>query len=242
MARKNTDAAPDAAAPQTAPKKRRWYHNVADAYRLVVKAKPGFRWMLWGSALGVIVLFVVIGLLVDHPIYLGILGVLVSTLVAMSLLAFQTRKTAYGQIEGRPGAAGAVLGEIRRGWNVEKEPVAVNPRTQDLVYRIVGRAGVVLVSEGPAHRVAKMLKDEERKVARVAQNTPVHHVQVGPDEGQVPLTKLESRLRKLPRALTKAEVAEVAHRLRALQSSKMPIPKGVDPMRARPDRKGMRGR
>lgn len=244
MARKKNQADPGAtsAAQQSTPKKRRWYHNVADAYRLVVKAKPAFRWMLWGTILGVLALFVVIGVLVGHPVYLGILGLLVAALAAMSLLAFQTRKTAYAQIEGQPGAAGAVLGEIRRGWSVEREPVAVNPRTQDLVYRVVGRPGVVLVSEGPGHRVARMLKDEERKVARVAQNTPVHHVQVGRDEGQVPLTRLERHLRRLPKKLTTAEVAEVAHRLRALPSTKMPIPKGIDPMRARPDRKGMRGR
>lgn len=244
MARKKNEADPGApsAAQRSTPKKRRWYHNVADAYRLVVNANPTFRWILVGTVLGVIALFVGIGFLVGQPVYLGILGLLVAALAAMSLLALQTRRTAYTQIEGQPGAAGAVLGEIRRGWSVEPEPVAVNPRTQDLVYRVVGRPGVVLVSEGPGHRVTRMLKDEERKVARVAQNTPVHHVQVGHDEGQVPLTRLERHLRRLPKKLTKTEVAEVAHRLRALPSNRMPIPRGVDPMRARPDRKGMRGR
>ena len=42
--------------------------------------------------------------------------------------------------------------------------------------------------------------------------------------------------------LTKQEVAEVNKRLTALGGVKLPVPKGVDPMRARPDRKGMRGR
>jgi len=46
----------------------------------------------------------------------------------------------------------------------------------------------------------------------------------------------------LKKTLTTAEVGQVAKRLQALGSTKMPIPKGVDPMKARPDRKGMRGR
>ena len=43
-------------------------------------------------------------------------------------------------------------------------------------------------------------------------------------------------------AITKAEVSEVAKRLRALGAARLPIPKGVDPMRARPDRKAVKGR
>ncbi|MGO2739556.1 MAG: DUF4191 domain-containing protein, partial [Cellulosimicrobium funkei] len=34
----------------------------------------------------------------------------------------------------------------------------------------------------------------------------------------------------------------VSKRLRALGVSRLPIPKGIDPTRARPDRKGLKGR
>ena len=42
--------------------------------------------------------------------------------------------------------------------------------------------------------------------------------------------------------LTKEEVVTVNKRLRALGGVKLPVPQGIDPMRARPDRKAMRGR
>jgi hypothetical protein len=62
----------------------------------------------------------------------------------------------------------------------------------------------------------------------------------GPD--QVPLRKVSRTLTRMRPALTKGEVSEVAKRLRALGAAKLPIPQGVDPMRARPDRKATRGR
>ena len=36
--------------------------------------------------------------------------------------------------------------------------------------------------------------------------------------------------------------AAVANRLRAIGGAKLPVPKGVDPMRARPDRKALKGK
>ena len=38
------------------------------------------------------------------------------------------------------------------------------------------------------------------------------------------------------------EVGEVTKRLRALGGVRLPVPKGIDPYRVRPDRKGMKGR
>ncbi|MFH5823339.1 DUF4191 domain-containing protein [Georgenia sp. AZ-5] len=241
MARKkNSDVEGSSAAPKE--KKRRWYHNIADAYRMTKKVRPAITWILVGIFVGVMAIALAIGFAWGHPWYMTFFGLLLALMLMMIVLAQQTRKAGYSQIDGQPGAAGAALGQIRRGWNIEEQPVAVNPRTQDLVYRMVGRPGIVLVSEGPSHRVRRMLEDERRKVARVAPNVPVHLVQYGNEEGQVPLAKLVSHVQKLKGKLTPAEVAAVAKRLQALGAARMPIPKGVDPMKARPDRKGMRGR
>ena len=103
------------------------------------------------------------------------------------------------------------------------------------------RAGVVLVGEGPA-RVQRLLEAERKKVARILPNVPVHLIQSGDGEGQVALRKLPRTVQRLKRTLTKAEVAEVTKRLRALGGIRMPMPKGVDPLRARPDRRGLKGR
>lgn len=223
------------------PKKRRWYHNFADAIKLVAQAEPWSAVAMGAALIGGIGLGVGIGWWYGHAVYGGFLGFLIGLVGAMLLLTWRVRRVSYRRIDGQPGAAMAVLDQIKRGWSIEQEPVAVT-RSQDLVFRMVGRPGIVLVSEGPSSRVKRMLNDEERKAARVAPNVPIVQVQVGNAEGQVTLIKLQRHIRKLPRRLSPAEVAAVANRLRSLGGMNLPIPKGIDPTRARPDRKAQRGR
>jgi hypothetical protein len=118
-------------------------------------------------------------------------------------------------------------------------PVAVNGKTQDAIYRAVGRGGVALISEGPVSRTKRMLDDEQRKVTRILPNVPVTQISVGDDDGSIALHRLPVALRKTKKALTKPEVLAVSNRLNSLQSS-LPIPKGIDPMKARPQRGKMR--
>jgi hypothetical protein len=112
--------------------------------------------------------------------------------------------------------------------------VAMN-KSQDVVHRAVGKAGVVLVGEGNPNRVKSLLAAEKRKVTRVVYDVPVHDFIVGDGEGQLPLTKIRTTLLKLPRTLSGPKTTEVNDRLRALGDlmSNMPIPKGPMP-------KGMR--
>lgn len=166
-----------------------------------------------------------------------VVGVLVGVLLAMIVLGRRAERAAYSQIEGQPGAVGAVLrGSLKRGWTGSEMPVAVNGRTHDAVYRAVGRGGVVLIGEGPAARTRRMLDDERRKVARVVGQVPVTTLSVGPDADSVPLHRVPRRLARIKPALTKAEVMAVANRVNSLQNP-MPIPKGVDPSRVRPQRR-----
>lgn len=227
---------------EAAPKKQRWYHQLRDVYKMTVEATPNVRWLLLGTFFGIIAVGVGIGFLLGHPVYAGFLSVLVATLTTMILLTNRAEKSAYSRIEGQPGAASSALGTIRRGWNYEEEPVAIDPRTQDVVFRAIGRPGVVLISEGPPHRAKRMLEKERRRVARVAPGVKIHLIQVGRDEGQVPLPKLVRKLRSFKNSLTKLEVDAIVKRLRALGHGRPPVPKGIDPMRARPDRRAMRGR
>jgi hypothetical protein len=169
-------------------------------------------------------------------------GVLGGILVAMLILGRRAERAAYSQIEGQPGAVGAVLRSgLRRSWIGTEMPVAVNAKTQDAVYRAVGRGGVALISEGPASRTRRMLEDEKRKVARVVPNVAVTLISVGPAEeaDSIRLHRLVKRLGRIKRTLTKVEVRAVNNRLNSLQAP-LPIPKGVDPMKARPQRGKMR--
>ncbi|MBM7830643.1 hypothetical protein JOE59_001348 [Agromyces cerinus] len=167
-------------------------------------------------------------------------GVLAGLLIALVILGRRAERAAYSQIEGQPGAVGAVLRSgLRGGWVGNEMPVAVNGKTQDAVYRAVGRGGVALISEGPVSRTKRMLDDEQRKVTRILPNVPVMQLSVGDDEGSIALHKLPAALRKTKKALTKPEVLAVSNRLNSLQTS-LPIPKGIDPMKARPQRGKMR--
>ncbi|TFD58363.1 DUF4191 domain-containing protein [Cryobacterium sp. Hh7] len=163
-------------------------------------------------------------------------GVLAGILAMLIILGRRAEKAAYAQIEGQPGAVGAVLrSSLKRGWVGSEMPVAVNGKTQDAVYRAVGRGGVVLISEGPKTRTARMLDEEKRKIVRIGGNVGVTVISVGPDDDAVPLHKLARRLTRIKPTLTKAEVLAVNNRLNSM-GTKLPIPKGVDPMKARPQR------
>lgn len=241
MARERSTAGP-APAGGGKVKKVRWYHQVWQAYLMTRRHDPAATWIILAAFVGTVALGVIIGVLISQVVYVTLLSLPFAVLAAMFVLARRAETAAYSQIEGQAGAARAALGSLRRGWTFAEEPVAIDPRTQDMVFRGVGRPGVVLVSEGPAHRVGKLLEAERKRTARVVSGAPVHLIQCGNDEGQVPLRKLPRAVQKLKPQLTKAEVGEVLRRVTSLGAARLPLPKGVDPMRARPDRKGMRGR
>lgn len=243
MARKNTSdeaVAAQAGKKQKKPKKTRWYHQIFQVYKLTVKHDPKTRWIMLGLFLGIVAAGVGLGLILNQVAYITILAVPFALLAAMFVLARRAEAVQYNMIDGQPGAASAALGTIRRGWAFESDPIDFDPKTQDMVFRGVGRPGVVLVTEGPAQRVDKLVAKEERKLKRILPGVPVTVIQCGKDEGQVPLAKLARQVQKLKPAINKAELSEVHKRLTALGKMRLPIPKGVDPMRARPDRKGMR--
>ncbi len=238
MARQTSSSA----APGATPKKTRWYQNLWQAYQVTRKLDPAVTWWLLGTFVVIMGAAVAVGFVLDQPVYFAFLGLPISLIAMLPLLARRLEAANYKAIEGQPGASLAALRMIRRGWDFPEEPVALDARTQDLVFRGIGRAGVVLISEGPAQRVAKLLEKERKRVNRVVPNVPVILVQCGDGEGQVPLRKLSRHVQRLRPVLTKQVVAEVTKRLTSLGGASLPVPKGVDPMRARPDRKGMRGR
>jgi hypothetical protein len=164
-----------------------------------------------------------------------ITGIMVSILLTLVVLGNRAERTAYKQITGQPGAVGAVLrSALRRVWQASEFPVAVNPKTQEAVYRAVGKPGVVLIGEGPKSKTKKMLDDERRSVLRAVPEIPVHYIYVGPDADSTPLHKLSKTMKSFKKTLRKAEVLAVSHRLTSLsRGGSLPIPKGVDPMKAR---------
>ncbi len=215
--------------------------QVAEVFQMTRRNDPSAVWFMLLAFVGIIAVGLLIGLLIDNVITLMIIAIPLAFLAAIFILSRRAERAAFSQIEGKPGAAGAALSVLRRGWILQEQPVAVNPRTQDAVFRVIGRPGVVLVTEGPSSRVKQLIDGEKRKMARIIPNVPVHVIETGRDDRQVPLAKLPKNVQKLKKTLTKQEVHAVDKRLTAL-GTKLPIPKGVDPFKARPDRKAMRGR
>ena len=203
------------------------------AYTMTKRVDPKIGLITAGIGIGTFAVLLIIGFVIGHPIYLGILGFVLGVLGAVIIFGRRAEKAAFGQMEGQPGAAAAVLNNIKRGWSVT--PVVAATRQQDAIHRAVGRPGIVLVAEGNVNRLRPMLAEEKRKMNRVVGNVPVIDIIVGDGEGQVPLKKLTMHLTKLPRTIPAAQVTQINDRLRALGDlmSNAPIPKGPMPKGAR---------
>ena len=214
---------------------------------LVSFTRDVYAWAPWvllaivvvGTALGVVVGFFVPPAAVWSIILWGVTGVMFGLLAAMMTLTRLSTKAMYKKIDGMPGAAGHVLStSLGRRWVASDTPVGVNPRTQDAVYRVVGRGGVVIVGEGAAGRLTRLINDERVKVQRVASGVPVHVLHVGHGDGDVPISKLSATIKALPKKVDRATMAAVVKRIDSVSQSvtSLPIPKGIDPTKARAPR------
>jgi F0F1-type ATP synthase assembly protein I len=215
--------------------------QINEVFQMTRRHDPMVVWLMLLSFLGVVAVSFLVGYLLENWITGLIIGIPLGLLAATLILSRRAERAAFAQIENQPGASGAALGTLKRGWITEDQPVAVNPRTQDAVFRAIGRPGVVLVSEGPTHRVRPLVDAERKRLARILPNVTVHVIESGRGEGQVPLSQVAKKMNKLDKELTKLEVSAVAKRISSL-GNRLPIPKGIDPYKARPDRKAARGR
>ncbi|MFM9367491.1 DUF4191 domain-containing protein [Streptomyces sp. Da 82-17] len=207
--------------------------QIALTYKMTRRADSKIGLVL--AAVGLVTFGVLLGIgfLIGHPVYLGILGVLLAFLAVAIVFGRRAERAAFGQMEGQPGAAAAVLDNVGRGWTTT--PAVAMNRSQDVVHRAVGKAGIVLIGEGNPNRLKGLLAAEKKKMARIVVDVPVHDFIVGNDEGQVPLKKLRTTMLKLPRVLAGPQVTQTNDRLKAMGDlmSNMPLPKGPMP-------KGMR--
>ncbi|MFV2121813.1 DUF4191 domain-containing protein [Streptomyces sp. Act-28] len=232
MARKSHSDSGDAAANPGRLK------QIALTYKMTRRTDRKVGLVIAGVGIVVFGVLLAIGFLIGHPVYLGILGFLLAFLAMAIVFGRRAERAAFGQMEGQPGAAAAVLQNVGRGWTTT--PAVAMNRSQDVVHRAVGRAGIVLVAEGNPNRLKSLLAAEKKRMARIVVDVPVHDIIVGDGEGQVPLQKVRTTLLKLPRVLTAAQVTVANDRLRAMGDlmSNMPLPKGPMPKGMRMPRGG----
>ena len=229
--------------------------QVRQVFTMTRKADPSAVWWMLLAALAVLVVAALVGIWIDQVVYCLILGIPLAILAAVIILGRRAERAAFAQIEGQPGATSAVMGQLRRGWYYDQEPVAAEAGGQmrgmrdlhnaAMVFRAVGKPGVVLIAEGPRGAAQRLATAERRRVTRVVgEEVPVHTITVGNGDNEVALRKVVPTIKKLPRKLSNDEAMVVQQRLKALGGkNRPPIPAGIDPTRApRMSRKALRGR
>lgn len=229
----------------TAPEKRPgFFSQLRSLYTFTQKAFPWLPFMLIGMvllgiAVGVGVGFLIPPIAVWSIILWGVTGLMAGVLAGLMIMTRLSTRAMYKQIDGMPGASGHILStSLGRSWQSSDMPVAVNPKTQDAVYRAIGRGGVVIVAEGARGRLTRLVNDERSKVQRVASGVPVTVLYVGHGEGDVPISKLASTIKSLPKKVDRATMAAVIKRVDSVSQglASMPIPKGIDPTKVRAPR------
>jgi hypothetical protein len=197
---------------------------------IIRKSDPRAMPIIIGSGLAIIVVCVVVGLLTGLAALLIPFGILVGALVSMVLFGRYAQSAQYKTIAGQPGAAAAVVQTMRGNWTVT--PAIAGNRNMDIVHRVVGRPGVILIGEGSPNGLASLITAEKKKIARIAYGVPITDIQVGDQKGQIPVRQLQRTLMKMPRELKPAAVTDLNNRLKALPSS-LQAPRGPLPRTGR---------
>ncbi|MCE9516169.1 MAG: DUF4191 domain-containing protein [Mycobacterium sp.] len=178
---------------------------------------------------------VAVGLLIGgiSAYMMPVLGVVLGVLVAFIVFGRRAQKSVYSKAEGQVGAAAWALENLRGKWRVTPG-VAANGHL-DAVHRVIGRPGVIFVGEGSAARVKPLLAQEKKRTARLVGEAPIYDVIVGNGEGEVPLSKLERHMNRLPANISVKQMDVLENKLSALGSRVGPaaMPKGPMPAQAK---------
>lgn len=157
------------------------------------------------------------------------LGIVLGALVAFIIFGRRAQKSVYRKADGQTGAAAWALDNMRGKWRVTPGVAATG--NFDAVHRVIGRPGVIFVGEGSPTRVKPLLAQEKKRTARLVGEVPIYDIVVGNGEGEVPLSKLERHLMKLPANITAKQMDSLESKLVALGSKIGPaaMPKGPLP-------------
>ena len=251
MALRKKKSTEGTATPGTAPRRRGGGRiaQIRQGYAAIRQLDPNVGWFMLLAALATLLVVMLIGWAIGYPLWALFFAIPLMMIAALLILNTRANKAMYTALDGKPGAAGAALTSIQRGWYTSQEPVAADVQNRQMdfhnaavVFRALGRPGVVLVGEGPRPRVTRLLEAERKKVARVAPGVPIHLLVVGDGEDDVPVRKLVSKVQRMKPVITKEEMAVVNKRLKSLPGIRDAVPAGVDPTKVRMSRKALRGR
>ena len=219
-----------------------WFRQIKETYRVTVESDPQAQWMVIGAGLAALLVISSLGFFLP-PWWLWLIsGVMFGLLAAMYMLLNRAKKATYKRYAGQPGSAEVAFGMLdKKKFDYTAGLTAT--KQLDIVHRVVGPSGIVLIGEGSPTRLKAVLSSEARKHEQVAYGVPVTTVLMGDGEGQVPLEELASYLKKSPKAVKPIQITEVKQRLKALDAvrPRLPMPKGPMPSMKGANR-AMRGR
>jgi hypothetical protein len=226
----------------TDPKDWGQVRQIIEVYKVTAEHDPKANLFMGGALALCIVVFTVVGIFLQPWWLYVIFGVLFGVLAAMSVLTWRAKSATYKRYEGQKGSAEVAMSMLGKEW--VKSPVITANRQLDIVHRVVGPGGIVLIGEGDPGRVRAMLATEAKKHEQVKYGVKVTTLVMGDRENQVPLGKLADHIKKLPKIIKTAEITDISNRLRALDSMrpKLPLPKGPMPTSAKGARQAVRGR
>lgn len=207
-----------------APKKQRWYVQIIETYKFAAKEVSFLALRLLAVFATVFGIIFAVGVALDLTLFLGILAFGTALLSTTFFFGKIAEKAAYASIAGQVGAAASVLNAIRGAWFVT--PAVGVDKNQNMVHRVVGRPGIILVGEGS--RPGVLLAEQRKAHARYAQGVPIHELIV--DDVDITISNLQKKIKKLGKSLRPAEVTQVRNRLKALPQTALPIPKGPLPL------------
>jgi len=226
----------------TDPKDWGQVRQIIEVYKVTTQHDKRANLFMGGALALCIVVFTVLGIFLKPWWLYVIFGVLFGVLAAMSILTWRAKTATYKRYEGQKGSAEVAMSMLGKEW--VKSPVITANRQLDIVHRVVGPGGIVLIGEGDPGRVRAMLATEAKKHEQVKYGVKVTTLVMGDRENQVPLGKLADHIKKLPKIIKTAEITDISNRLRALDSMrpKLPLPKGPMPTSAKGARQAVRGR
>ncbi|EOM76040.1 DUF4191 domain-containing protein [Rhodococcus rhodnii] len=200
------------------------------AFQIQRKEDKALLPLMIGTVVGAALVFFLLGLIWGMEWFMLPIGILLGVLGAFIIFGRRVQKSVYRKAEGQAGAGAWALENLQGRWRVK---TAVAGTTHlDAVHRVIGKPGVILVGEGDPGRLRALLGQEKKRVARLVGDTPIYTFVIGNDEGEVPLSKLQRHLGKLPNNIDNKRIDAIEGRLAALSSRGQggaALPKGPMP-------------
>ncbi len=195
------------------------------------------------ASLAGIAVAVVFGVLVNAwPVLTVLTAVMMALLAANLVLLRRAKQAALTRHQGQAGSASVALQMLSDKKYSHQAAIAFT-REMDMVHRVVGPSGVVLVGEGQSSRLKPLLAQEQRRHQQVLFGVPVTTMVLGDGSGQVKLHDLQKAIEKLPKAIQASQQTAILQKLRSLDAvrPKAPLPKGPLP-NVKGMNRAMRGR